>query len=128
MTRRHNRRSFGFTLLEVLVALSIMAVAVAAGMQSSGALTLLAQRQSDQWLAQLCAENSLVRVRLMARMLPQGLTQESCEQAGRSYTVLLEASPTPNPSFQRVKATVSITGATDGGTSLLQLSTIVGRY
>lgn len=127
MNSRARLQNGGFTLLEVLVALSIMAVTVAAGMHSSGALTLLAQRQSDQWLAQLCAENTLTRVRLMGQMLPLGTSQEPCEQAGRVYTVRLNVFPTPNPSFQRVKVAVSSTVPDEEG-ERLQLSTIVGRY
>ena len=37
----------GFTLIEVLVALGIVAIALMAGMQATGALTRNAQRQSD---------------------------------------------------------------------------------
>ena len=69
MTARPLTRSHGFTLVEVLVALAIVAVALAAGLRSSGALVQNAQRQSEQLLAQLCAENELVRLRL-SRQLP----------------------------------------------------------
>ncbi|OZA53984.1 MAG: type II secretion system protein GspI, partial [Acidovorax sp. 17-64-282] len=47
----------GFTLVEVLVALGIVAIALMAGLQATTALTRNAQRQSDIVLAQLCAEN-----------------------------------------------------------------------
>ena len=63
---RHTR---GFTLVEVLVALGIVAIALTAGLQASAALTRHAGRQSDMLLAQICAENELVRLRL-ARQLP----------------------------------------------------------
>ncbi len=43
--------SRGFTLVEVLVALGIVAVALAAGARSTGALTRNAERQSDLLLA-----------------------------------------------------------------------------
>ena len=61
----------GFTLIEVLVALSIVAVALAAGTQAMQALTSNAARQSDVLLAQLCAENELIKIRL-SRQLPRG--------------------------------------------------------
>ena len=49
------RRSAGFTLVEVLVALGIVAIALTAGLQASSALTRHPNRQSDMLLAQLCA-------------------------------------------------------------------------
>ena len=57
-------RAKGFTLVEVLVALGIVAIALAAGVRSTASLTRNAERQSDLLLAQLCAENALVAVRL----------------------------------------------------------------
>ena len=64
MTRHAAQR--GFTLVEVLVALGIVAIALMAGLQATTALTRNALRQSDIVLAQLCAENELVKARLSA--------------------------------------------------------------
>ena len=117
----------GFTLIEVLVALAIVALALSAGIQATGALTRAAERQSTQWLAQLCAENALVQQRL-ARQLPgTGDTTQTCAQAGQDLQVRLSVRPTPNPNFRRVDAVVS--GVVDGvAVNLLTISTVVGRY
>lgn len=113
----------GFTLIEVLVALGIVAITLIAGLQASAALTRHAERQADQLLAQLCAENELIRLRL-ARQLPGvGDNSLSCEQAGQSFAVLLAVRPTPNPNFRRVDAQVR-----KGETPVLRLSTVLGRY
>jgi len=113
----------GFTLVEVLVALAIVGIALAAGMQATTSLTRNALRQSNILVAQLCAENELVRVRL-ARQLPGvGDTRVSCRQGGAVYEVNLIVRPTPNPNFRRVDAQVF-----DGTDPLLRLSTVVGRY
>lgn len=114
---------YGFTLVEVLVALGIVAVALAAGVRSSAALTRNAERQSDLVLAQLCAENALVNVRLARQMPAIGDNTTTCEQAGRSLEVTLSVRPTPNPNFLRVEARVA-----DHDVPLLSLSTVVGRY
>ena len=113
----------GFTLVEVLVALGIVAIALMAGLQATTALTRNAQRQSDIVLAQLCAENELVKARLSRQMPGVGDSTEPCEQAGRRFDVAVIVRPTPNPSFRRVDAQVL-----DGDISMLRLSTIVGRY
>ena len=113
----------GFTLIEVLVALGIVAIALTAGLQATGAITRHAQRQSDMLLAQLCAENELTKVRL-ARQLPGiGDSQIGCEQAGRSLSVALTVRATPNPNFRRVDAQVL-----DVQVPIWRVSTVVGRY
>lgn len=117
----------GFTLIEVLVALAVIAITLAAGLQATGALTRAAQRQSDQWLAQLCAENELTRLRLLRQLPGTGDSEVSCSQAGRQMQVLVSVLPTPNPNFRRIDAVVQ--GDVDGSAvRLLSLSTILGRY
>lgn len=118
---RHGMR--GFTLIEVLVALGIVAVALAAGVRATGSLTLNAERQSDVLLAHLCAENTLVNVRLLRQMPPVGDNISNCEQGGRNLTVNLSVKPTPNPNFLRVEAQVL-----EGEARIVALSTVVGRY
>ncbi|MDH4425031.1 MAG: type II secretion system minor pseudopilin GspI [Acidovorax sp.] len=113
----------GFTLVEVLVALAIVAIALMAGLQATTALTRNALRQSDILLAQLCAENELVRARLSAQMPSVGDSLQTCEQAGRQLTVAVIVRPTPNPSFRRIDAQVL-----DGENSILRVSSIIGRY
>ncbi len=123
VSRQRRRTARGFTLVEVLVALGIVAIALMAGLQATGALTRYAQRQTDMVLAQICAENELVRVRLARQMPGVGDSSVTCEQAGRSLTVSLVVRPTPNPNFRRVDAQVL-----DGEVPIWRLTTVVGRY
>ncbi len=120
---RAGQGSRGFTLVEVLVALGIVAVTLAAGVRATGTLTLNAQRQSDLMLAQLCAENALISLRLARQMPAVGSNTKTCEQAGRSLDVRLVVQPTPNPNFLRIEAQVA-----DARQNLLALSTVIGRY
>lgn len=122
-----SRQSQGFTLIEVLVALAVIAITLAAGLQATGALTRAAGRQTDQWLAQLCAENELTRLRLDRQLPGVGDNTVSCEQLGRTVQVRLSVLPTPNPNFRRVDAVVE--APVDGvDVRLLTLSTVLGRY
>lgn len=121
------RPARGFTLIEVLVALAIVAIALSAGVQASNALLHNAQRQSDTLLAQLCAENELVKMRLSQQMPGVGDSDFSCEQAGRSFGGTLSVFATPNPSFRRVEAHVR-DGAAASARPLLTVATVVGRF
>ena len=110
----------GFTLIEVLVALAIVAIALLAGLQATTALTNNAMRQSNVLLAHLCAENELVKIRLLNQMPSIGENTSLCDQAGRRLQVSLSVQPTPNPKFRRVDALVS-----DASVTVLRLSTVI---
>jgi len=117
-------RGFGFTLIEVLVALAIVAIALAAGTQATSALTRNAQRQSDVMLATMCAENELVKARLARQMPAVGDSGLVCTQAGMVFGVSISTTQTLNPNFRRVDVRVRDAG----DAPILQISTVVGRY
>jgi general secretion pathway protein I len=125
--RQQPHASAGFTLIEVLVALGIVAIALMAGLRSTDALSRNATRQSTQWLAQICAENEFSRLRLSRQVPPVGESSASCLQAGLDLQVNLSVQITPNPNFRRVDAKVVQRSGSDS-TPLLQLSTVMGRY
>ncbi|MFT7723103.1 MAG: type II secretion system minor pseudopilin GspI [Roseateles sp.] len=117
------RPARGFTLIEVLVALVIVAIALAAGIKAAGALAGNAERLAEVSAAQWCAENQLTELRLTGQFPDIGDTPFACEQLGRSYRGKLKVGPTPNPLFRRVDAEI----ANDQGQPVLSLSTIMGR-
>ncbi len=115
--------SSGFTLLEVLVALAVVAIALGAGLRAAGVLTDNAARLGDVVAAQWCADNQLTGLRLARSFPGVGDADFSCEQLGRSYPGKLVTRSTPNPSFRRVDAQIRDTD----GRLLLTLSTVLGR-
>ena len=121
------RAARGFTLIEVLVALAVVAVTLTTGLQASGALTRVAERQNEQWLAQLCAENALTGLRLQRQLPGTGDSEQTCEQAGTALRVRVSVQPTPNPNFRRVDAHV-LRSDPASEVRLFTLSTVLGRY
>jgi general secretion pathway protein I len=114
----------GFTLIEVMVALAIVAIALGAGLRAAGTVTDNARRLDGVLSAQWCAENALTNLRL-ARQLPGiGDADFSCTQLGRSFAGELQTRATPNPNFRRVEAVVR----DESGATLITLATVLGRY
>jgi len=128
----HHLRCRGFTLIETLVALAVVAIALTAGLQATGSLTRMAERQQQQMLAQLCADNQMARVRLAKTLPGIGTSSEICTQARQVLNVKVDVLATPNPNFRRVDVRVLTSeqdpGSTTGSLTLLQVSTVVGRF
>lgn len=113
----------GFTLIEVLVALGMVAVALAAGARATYALTNHVSREANLLIAHLCAENEITKIRLSRQMPNVGKSTVICEQAGHTLQLSLSVMPTVNTEFRRVDMKV---GEVDE--AILQVSTVVTRY
>ncbi|MEY4283336.1 MAG: hypothetical protein RL111_11 [Pseudomonadota bacterium] len=113
----------GFTLVEVLVALLLVAIALGAGLRVSASLTQQAQRHPLHGLAQICADNQLVALRLSPVWLAPGEREALCPQLDQVFSVRTRLSPTPNPSVMRIDVNVSLAEQ-----PLLHLTTVMGRY
>ncbi|ARU06336.1 type II secretion system protein GspI [Comamonas serinivorans] len=113
----------GFTLVEVMVALAVCAIALTAGTKAMQAVTRNAERQANAVLGNLCADNALSNLRITGQYPNVGDSTQACPQAGRDLQVRLTVRPTANPSFRRVDAEVFLAGE-----PVVQEVTIVGRY
>ncbi|HSQ81542.1 MAG TPA: type II secretion system minor pseudopilin GspI [Casimicrobiaceae bacterium] len=101
------RRAPAFTLIEVLVALAIVAVALAAGMralaQTADGATTLKLRTLALWVA----ENRLAQAQLQNPWPPAGMTAGSELQAKVPLEWRETVSTTPNPAFRRIEIVVT---------------------
>ncbi len=106
------RLADGFTLLEVLVALFITSVALAAGMRALGGVTRVSQDLAPRLLAQWSADNQLAQLRLDRTWPGMGETTSDCPQGAYHFVCHVTVSPTPNPFFRQVVVTVTASGET----------------
>lgn len=114
----------GMTLVEVLVALAIVAITLSAGIKAAGGLTVNAQRMDDLMVAQWCAENQLTSLRLTKAYPPVGDSDFGCVQVGRQLQGSMAVRPTPNPNFRRVDAQVF----DEQRQPVVRLSTVLSRF
>lgn len=96
----------GFTLLETLVALAILAIALAAVMRATGAGTNHAEAMRVRVLADWVAQNRLAQHAARGDFLPPGIQNGEETQAGIRLLWKEEISVTPNPAFRRIEVGV----------------------
>lgn len=96
----------GFTLIEVLVALAIVAVALAAAVRASGLMTQTNVDLRLKLLAQLSADNRVAELRAAAAFPAIGTRTVECPQGKAKLECVEEVKSTPNPLFRRVEIRV----------------------
>lgn len=94
----------GFTLLEVMVALAVIGIALAATVRATGQLTEQQERLRLQQLAGMCADNAFAEIRLKEGFPPLGERELKCTQDGAALTAQLSVLPTPNPNYRRLQS------------------------
>ena len=102
MTKRYNLKSNGFTLVEVLVALAIIAVALLASLRTAGQATVSVSELRSRLLAGWVAENLLAMHRASGDWLPTGIGHGQQRQAGIDFNWREEVIATPNSAFRRI--------------------------
>lgn len=113
----------GFTLVEVLVAVAVIAIALAAGLRAAGVLIDNSQRLADVMAAQWCAENHLTNLKLTRQFPGIGETAFACEQLGRQYPGRALIAGTQYVDLRLAEAIVS----DDAGRQLVRLTTLLYR-
>lgn len=123
---RANGRQQGFTLLETLVALAILAVALAAVMRATGAGTNHAETMRLRVLADWVAQNRLAQHAARGDFLPPGIQNGEETQAGIRLIWKEEIGVTPNPAFRRIE--VSVYAPDDPDYALRKISGFLVQY
>ena len=97
------RKSKGFTLLEVLVALVIVGTALGASLRAIGSLTQNSGDLRASMMASWSAENRLSQIRLGHEWPSLGERSFPCPQGELNLICEEHVLGTPNPSFRRVE-------------------------
>lgn len=123
MNRTSMRRSAGFTLLEVLVALAIVGTALGASLRAVGSLTQNSTDLRLSLMATWSAENRLTQIRMAREWPPVGNRSFNCPQGGVALVCQESVFATPNPAFRRVE--VAVVEADNPDRRIIKLTQVV---
>lgn len=99
-------RDRGFTLIEVLIALVVVSLVLAASMRAGGTMIVTQDTLRHATLAGWSAENTLAEVRLPRVFPALGESESPCPQLDIAMTCVIEVRTTPNPAMRRVDVRV----------------------
>jgi general secretion pathway protein I len=121
---RHPCRVCGFTLIEILVALAVLAIALAAAVRALGVSIDGAAALRDRTLAQWVAEDRLATHEINHDWPALDTAEGDAEMGGRKFHWREQVAATPVARLRRIEVSVYLPGA---DTPLAQLATFVGQ-
>jgi general secretion pathway protein I len=107
------RRAAGFTLIEILVAVAILAIALAATSRAASVATDGALETRLRLLATWAAQNRVAELRARRVFPAPATTRLATEQGGLAMLIEETVSETPNPTIRKVEIAVANARAPD---------------
>ncbi|HEX3062790.1 MAG TPA: type II secretion system minor pseudopilin GspI [Usitatibacter sp.] len=97
----------GFTLIEVLIAIAILAVALAATTRAASVATDGAFETRERLLATWAAQNRVAELRARHAYPPVAVNRFAATEGGLALSIEETVAETPNPAIRRVELAVS---------------------
>ena len=119
------RKQAAFTLLEVMVALAVAAIGLAAVSRSMSGNVEVANRVKDRTLATWVAANRMAELRMYRQFSTAGAQSGRAEMGGRAWRIEERFDTTPDPNIARVDIEVF---PVDGDFSSATLTGYLARY
>jgi len=110
MKTMRSPRAQGFTLLEVLVAMAILAIALTAIMRAIGVAASQTEDIRNRMLAEWVALDRIAEYRSLSRWVEPGRSNGETQQANTTFRYDEEIKATPNPLFRRIDVEVFLSG------------------
>lgn len=115
----------GFTLLEVLIALTVFSVIAISVSKAVSSTAINALYLEEKTLASWLAENRLTEIKL-AGFAGQGENKDKVDFAGRKWHILQKIEKTPLPNFNKV--TIKTARAETPESVIYSLEGFIGKY
>ena len=104
---RSMNRAVGFTLIEILVAVAILAIALAATSRAASVATDGALETRQRLLATCAALNRVAELRARRLFPPPATTRLSTQQGNLALVMEETVTDTPNPTIRKVEIAVA---------------------
>lgn len=122
-----NKNDGGFTLIEVLVALAILAVASASLIKVSAQALRQSSALEERTIAYWVAENTITQMQLDHEMVASGDRSEVVQMASREWSVNIHVIDTADPDLKRADVSVKLKSSPKE-VSLATLTGFVGKH